>query len=160
VAQPPRLHPGGALRDRGRGDLRPVLRDLRQPQPPLGHDEHAAGARVPAAGLLDPPARRQRARRRGRCRRTGQLAAGLMTRAAAWARLLLALLILAALLSTAVGAARDGLLAQNLSYFTNQSNCFFAVLVLAAPLLAGGRPPWWDDARGAATFYLAMTGIV
>src|SRR5699024_10863143 len=53
-----------------------------------------------------------------------------------------------------------GLLAQNLSYFTNQSNAFFVVLVLAAPLVAARRPPWWDHARGAVAFYLAMTGII
>ena len=83
-----------------------------------------------------------------------------MTRAAASARVLLALLILAALLSTTVGAARDGLLPQHLSYFTNQSNAFFVVLTLASLAPAARRIPWWDDARGAVTFYLAMTGIV
>ncbi|HLQ81472.1 MAG TPA: Pr6Pr family membrane protein [Brachybacterium sp.] len=83
-----------------------------------------------------------------------------MTRAAASARAALALLILAALLSTAVGAARDGLLAQHLSYFTNQSNFLFVVLAVASLAPAARRIPWWDDARGAVAFYLAMTGIV
>lgn len=80
--------------------------------------------------------------------------------AAASARLVVALLILAALLSTAVGAARDGLFAQNASYFTNQSNLFFVVLVIAGLALAGRRPLWWDDVRGGVTFYLAMTGFI
>jgi hypothetical protein len=83
-----------------------------------------------------------------------------MTRPAAAARALLALLILAALLSSAVQAARDGLLAQNVSYFTNQSNLFFVVLLLLGPVLGTRRPPWFEDVRGAVAFYLAMTGII
>ncbi|MDN5599369.1 MAG: Pr6Pr family membrane protein [Brachybacterium sp.] len=83
-----------------------------------------------------------------------------MSRATTAARALVALLILAALLSNAAGAIEDDLLAQNVSYFTNQSNFFFVVLVLAGLVLAGRRPPWWDDIRGAVAFYLAMTGII
>lgn len=83
-----------------------------------------------------------------------------MTRLEAAARALLALLILAALLSNAVQAARDGLLAQNVSYFTNQSNLFFVVLLLVGPALGARRPPWFDDVRGAVAFYLVMTGII
>lgn len=83
-----------------------------------------------------------------------------MRRAASTAKLLVALLILAALLSNAVGSVEDGLLAQNLSYFTNQSNFFFVVLVVAGLALGDRRPPWFDDVRGAVTFYLVMTGII
>lgn len=83
-----------------------------------------------------------------------------MTAAARAARLLVALLILAALLVNAVGAAQDGLLAQNVSYFTNQSNLFFVVLILVGMALGVRRPPWFDDVRGAVAFYLVMTGII
>lgn len=83
-----------------------------------------------------------------------------MTAAARAARLLIALLILAALLVNAVGAALDGLLAQNISYFTHQSNLFFAVLILAGFALGVRQPPWFDDVRGAVAFYLVMTGLI
>ncbi|GAA4525845.1 Pr6Pr family membrane protein [Brachybacterium paraconglomeratum] len=83
-----------------------------------------------------------------------------MTAAARAARLLIALLILAALVSNAVGDARDGLFAQNLSYFTNQSNLFYVVLIVAGMALGTRRPAWFEDVRGAVTFYLAMTGII
>ncbi|MGO1225556.1 Pr6Pr family membrane protein [Brachybacterium sp. AOP42-C2-15] len=83
-----------------------------------------------------------------------------MTAAARAARLLVALLILAALLTNAVGAAQDGLLAQNVSYFTNQSNLFFVALILAGVTLGARRPPWFDEVRGAVAFYLVMTGII
>lgn len=83
-----------------------------------------------------------------------------MTTAVRVLRLLLALLVLAALLDNAVGAAQDGLLAQNISYFTNQSNLFFVILIVAGTVLGARRPPCFDDLRGAVTFYLAMTGII
>lgn len=83
-----------------------------------------------------------------------------MTRLAAGARLLMAAVLLAALLANAVGAAQYGLLAQNLSYFTTQSNLFFAILLPAGAVMAAQRPPWFDDVRGAVAFYLVMTGIV
>lgn len=76
------------------------------------------------------------------------------------ARLLMALLIIAALVSNAIAAGQDGLLAQNVSYFTNQSNLFFVVLIAAGLLLGARRPAWFDDVRGAVAFYLAMTGII
>lgn len=83
-----------------------------------------------------------------------------MTTAAPVARLLIALLILAALLVNAVGAALDGLLAQNLSYFTNQSNLFFVMLILARVARGGRHPLCFDDVRGAVAFSLVMTGII
>lgn len=110
-----------------------------------------------------------------------------MTGAAAAARALVALLILAALCTNAVDAARDGLLAQNVSYFTNQSNLLFVAVIAAGALFGGAldgalerirsltpaparrdpgappdprRPPWFDDVRGAVAFCLAMTGII
>lgn len=83
-----------------------------------------------------------------------------MSRPASAARLLVAVAILAALVSNAVGAVQDDLLAQNVSYFTNQSNLLFVVVVAAGLALGARRPPWFEDARGAVTFYLAMTGII
>lgn len=83
-----------------------------------------------------------------------------MTTAVPTARLLVALLILAALLVNAVGAAQDGLLAQNVSYFTNESNLFFVMLILTGTALGVRRPPWFDDVRGAVAFSLVMTGII
>ena len=83
-----------------------------------------------------------------------------MTTAVRVLRLLVALLVLAALLDNAVGAAQDGLLAQNISYFTNQSNLFFVILIVAGTVLGARRPPCFDDLRGAVAFYLAMTGII
>lgn len=76
------------------------------------------------------------------------------------ARLLVALLVLAALITNAVEAVQDGLLAQNLSYFTNQSNLAFVALIVAGTVMAARRPPWFDDLRGAVAFYLVMTGII
>lgn len=83
-----------------------------------------------------------------------------MTRAAAAGRLLVALLVVAALLSNAVDAARDGLLARHVSYFTHQANLFLVVLLVAGAVRRGRRPPWADDVRGAVVFWLAMTGII
>lgn len=80
--------------------------------------------------------------------------------AAVLARLLVAAAVLAALVTNAVGAWQDGLLAQNLSYFTNQSNLAFVLLAVAGTVLAHRRPAWFDDARGAVAFYLVMTGII
>ncbi|WP_199173852.1 MULTISPECIES: Pr6Pr family membrane protein [unclassified Brachybacterium] len=75
-------------------------------------------------------------------------------------RVLLALVILAALVHNAVTSARDGLLAQNISFFTNQSNLALVVLIGAWMALGSRRSAWFDDVRGAVTFYLAMTGII
>jgi hypothetical protein len=83
-----------------------------------------------------------------------------MTRAARLVRPLVALLVLAALATTTRDAVHDGLLAQNLSYFTNQSNLMFAAILLAVWLLRGRRTPWLEDVRGAIAFYLVMTGII
>lgn len=82
-------------------------------------------------------------------------------RAARGARVTVALLVLAALLTSTLTAIRDGSLAQHLSFFTNQSNLALALLLLAGTALPHRRRPlWWDDLRGAATFYLVMTGII
>ena len=79
--------------------------------------------------------------------------------AVAW--LATAVIALSALLASTITAARDGTLAQHLSFFTNQSNLLFALLLLAgAAVTRGRRPAWWDDVRGAAAFYLVMTGII
>ena len=75
-------------------------------------------------------------------------------------RVLVALLITAALVSNAIDAGRDGLLAQNISYFTNQSNLLFVMLILAGSVAGPRLPAWFDDVRGAVAFYLAMTGII
>lgn len=83
-----------------------------------------------------------------------------MSRLATGARLLMAVLVLAALVTNAVAAAQDGLLAQNISYFTTQSNLLFAILLLTGTPLGTRRPPWFDDVRGAVAFYLVMTGLV
>lgn len=76
------------------------------------------------------------------------------------ARLLVAAAVLAALVSNAIEAWQDGLLAQNLSFFTNQSNFAFVLLAVAGAALVHRRPAWFDDARGAVAFYLVMTGII
>lgn len=83
-----------------------------------------------------------------------------MSAAARTVRVLVALAVLAALVHDVVVAARDGLLAQDISYFTNQSSLAFLLLVAGTLLLGRKRPPWLEDVRGAVTFYLAMTGIV
>lgn len=81
-------------------------------------------------------------------------------RAAHLARVLIAALVLAALVTNAVGAAHDGLLAQNVSYFTNQSNLLLVVLWAAAALPRERRPRWFDEMRGVIAFSLVMTGII
>lgn len=82
-------------------------------------------------------------------------------RAARGARVAVALLVLAALVASTLTAIRDGSLAQHLSFFTNQSNLAFALLLLAGTALPHRRRPlWWDDLRGAVAFYLVMTGII
>lgn len=48
-----------------------------------------------------------------------------------------------------------------LSYFTIQSNIIVAVvLVIGAARPRASLPAWWDDLRGAAALYIAVTGIV
>lgn len=83
-----------------------------------------------------------------------------MSRLALAVRALTALAVLAALTANALEAMQEGLLAQNVSYFTNHSNLAFVVLVVAALALAPRLPPWFDDARGAVALYLVMTGII
>lgn len=83
-----------------------------------------------------------------------------MSRPAVAVRALTALAVLSALTANALGALQDGLLAQNVSYFTNHSNLLFAVLVVVGIARTARHPPWFDDARGAVAFYLVMTGII
>lgn len=74
-------------------------------------------------------------------------------------RLALAAVVLAALTSDAVRAARDGLLAQDVSSFTNQSNAMLVVLAVATAWIAV-LPRRIDDLRGAVAFYLVITGLM
>ena len=83
-----------------------------------------------------------------------------LVHAASALRMLVALLVLAALVANAAGALQDGLFAQNISYFTNQSNLMFVTLVIAGTMWTARHPVWFDDVRGAVAFYLAMTGII
>ena len=57
-----------------------------------------------------------------------------LVHAASALRMLVALLVLAALVANAAGALQDGLFAQNISYFTNQSNLMFVTLVIAGTM--------------------------
>lgn len=76
-------------------------------------------------------------------------------------RAVLAVTILAALCWSFVLSLRDGTSAQNISYFTNQSNLLLAIVLLAGAAFPRERlPRWWDWLRGAAAFYLVMTGLV
>lgn len=75
-------------------------------------------------------------------------------------RALVAVLILAALVTNAVQSVSGGVFAQYVSYFTNQSNLAFVLLVGAGLVLADRRPVWWDAVRGAVAFFLVMTGII
>lgn len=83
-----------------------------------------------------------------------------LSRVASAVRMLVALLVLAALVANAAGALRDGVFAQNISYFTNQSNLMFVALVIVSAMWTARHPVWFDDVRGAVAFYLAMTGII
>lgn len=75
-------------------------------------------------------------------------------------RILVAVLVLAALVTNAAGALLDGVFAQNISYFTNQSNLMYVALVIVGTIWTARHPVWFDDVRGAVAFYLAMTGII
>lgn len=76
-------------------------------------------------------------------------------------RAAVAVLVLAALAWSSLEAARAGTLPQHVSFFTNQSNFAFALVMLAMAILPQARPPrWWEHLRGAVVFYLAMTGII
>lgn len=76
------------------------------------------------------------------------------------ARLAVALVVTAALVTNALTSLRDGVIAQNLSFFTNQSNALYVVAVVLVAAYGSQRPAWLDAFRGAVTFYLLMTGVI
>ena len=80
---------------------------------------------------------------------------------AAVLRVAVAMLVLAALVWSTLEAGRAGTLPEHVSYFTNQSNLAFALVLLVTVMLPRPRRPrWWADVRGAVAFYLVMTGII
>lgn len=47
------------------------------------------------------------------------------------------------------------------SHFTNQANVIFGVVALIGAFSSRkSLPAWWDDLRGAAAFYMVMTGLI
>lgn len=80
------------------------------------------------------------------------------------ARLLVALAILAALVTNtveAVSGTSDTTPLKLWSYFTLQSNLLLALVFIVGSVVAHVRlPSWWDSVRGAAAFYMTMTGII
>lgn len=73
----------------------------------------------------------------------------------------MAFTILAALGTNFTTSLADGLASQNVSYFTNQSNLMFAIVLMAGALkLPIVRWRHWDSVRGSAAFYLLMTGLI
>lgn len=52
-------------------------------------------------------------------------------------------------------------LVQLASLFTIESNVFLVVVLVIGALVSRRRlPTWWDNVRGAAAFFLVMTGLV
>lgn len=80
------------------------------------------------------------------------------------ARIVVAGAILAALFTSTVEAVlgvSDVTLVRLWSYFTLHSNLLLAVIFVIGGLRPRERlPDWWDTARGAAAFYMTMTGII
>lgn len=80
------------------------------------------------------------------------------------ARLAVAAFAGAALVQNTVDSAlgrNDTDLVQHFSLFTIQSNIMLvAVLIIGALVRRSALPSWWDNLRGAAAFYLVMTGLV
>lgn len=75
-------------------------------------------------------------------------------------RLTVALAVTAALTTNALNSVRDGVIAQNLSFFTNQSNAFYVITVVLVAAVGARRGPALESLRGAVTFYLLMTGLI
>lgn len=77
---------------------------------------------------------------------------------------MVALLILAAITTNTVEAflGTSGTLPGQLwSYFTIHSNLLLAVAFAVGALVPRAQlPTWWDTARGAAAYYMVMTGII
>lgn len=76
------------------------------------------------------------------------------------ARFGVAALVVLALTSNLLTAMEEGTVARNISMFTNQSNLFLVAMFLSTQVPRERRPLWFDDVRGAVTFYLVMTGII
>lgn len=73
----------------------------------------------------------------------------------------MATVICAALVTNFLESLSLGLWNQNVAYFTNQSNLLFAfVLASGAAGARWTRSRLWDSLRGAAAFYLLMTGLI
>lgn len=50
---------------------------------------------------------------------------------------------------------------ESCSHFTNQANVVFGLVVLCGAVRSRkSLPSWWDDLRGAAAFYMVMTGLI
>ena len=79
-------------------------------------------------------------------------------------RLLVAVWAAAGVVQNTVDSAtgrNDTDLLQHFSLFTIQSNIVLVVVLVIGALVSRSRlPSWWDAARGAAAFYLVMTGLV
>lgn len=79
-------------------------------------------------------------------------------------RVLIALVVLAAIIQNTVnsvtGAEGASTPAQLFSMFTIQSNLMLVIVFVVGALHGARLPVWWDDVRGAVTFYLVMTGLV
>ncbi|MFD2759193.1 Pr6Pr family membrane protein [Gulosibacter faecalis] len=85
----------------------------------------------------------------------------------AWVRLLRLALGVAAFAGVgwnfyrAANGMVESTLIESISQFTNQANLVFGlVLVVGALRSRDSLPAWWDDVRGAAAFYMVMTGLI
>ncbi|WP_193128610.1 Pr6Pr family membrane protein [Gulosibacter sediminis] len=85
----------------------------------------------------------------------------------AWVRILRLALGLAALAGVAWNFYRaangmvESTLIESMSQFTNISNLLFGIVLIVGALRArASLPLWWDDLRGAAAFYMVMTGLI
>lgn len=75
-------------------------------------------------------------------------------------RLLVAIAVAAAIGTDTTASIDRGELARHVSFFTNQSNAAFVLVTVLVAAFGARRPAWLETARGAVTFYLAMTGLV
>lgn len=85
----------------------------------------------------------------------------------AWVRIVRCLLGLGALAGVgwniyrAANGMTESSVIESLSHFTNQANVVFGVVaVTGAFAKRSSLPRWWDDLRGAAAFYMVMTGLI